>query len=110
MARYTFRICRDCGGMHRTDEWPSECFGQFERARSALPMPAIRADGMDPTMNHADGRLYDSRSGYERAVKDAGYEIIGNEALPAPAPKGPDKTLKRDIKTAIEKVEAGYRG
>lgn len=110
MARYTFRICRDCGGMHQTNEWPKECFGQFERARSALPMPAIRADGMDPIVNHANGLMYDSRSAYERAVKDAGCVIVGND-LPdtpsAPVEALPDKAdLGRDIKTAIEQVEA----
>jgi len=84
---------------------------QFRRARSDLPMPAIRADGMDPTMNHANGLLYDSRSAYERAVKDAGCVIVGNDTMDAPREPTPDvRDMKQDIKTAIEQVEAGYVG
>ncbi len=109
MARYTLRICRDCGDMHQTNEWPAECMGQFRKKRSDLPMPAIRSDGMDTIVNHADGRLYDSRSAYERAVKDAGCVIVGNDFDVPSGPKttSPDpKDLAQDIKTAIEQVEA----
>jgi hypothetical protein len=107
MPRLTIRKCRDCGGLHQTDEWPSECFGQFARQRSDLPMPAIRSDGMGTILNHADGRLYDSKSAYYRAVKDAGCEIIGNEKLPERQVKEPDvKDIARDVKTAIQQVEA----
>lgn len=71
-------------------------------------MPAIRADGMSAIMNHADGRLYDSKSAYYRAVKDAGCEIIGNDALPRERPVAePDhKDIAGDVKTAIQQVEA----
>lgn len=105
MARYTLRICRDCGEMHQTNEWPRECHGQFRRARSDLPMPAIRSDGMDALLNHADGQIYDSRSAYERAVKDAGCEIIGNDFI---EPKAPEMVggLEQDIKDSIEQLEA----
>jgi hypothetical protein len=107
MPRFTIRKCRDCGGLHQTDEWPSECFEQFKRNRSELPAPFIRADGMSPLINHADGRLYDSKSAYYRAVKDAGCEIIGNEKLPERKVFEPDaKDIARDVKTAIQQVEA----
>jgi hypothetical protein len=73
-------------------------------------MPAIRADGMDPIVNHANGLIYDSRSAYERAVKDAGCVIVGDD-LPTPArPEPVSDDLGHDIKTAIEQVEAGYAG
>ena len=93
--------------MHEVSAWPRTCLEQFRKARSHLPMPAIRADGMDPIMNHANGLIYDSRSAYERGVKDAGCEIVGNEKL-TPKPRGvlSDRELKQDIKTAIDHVEA----
>jgi len=107
MSRATYRICRSCGDMHEVSEWPRDCLEQFRKARSDLPMPAIRADGMSPIMNHANGLIYDSRSAYERGVKDAGCEIVGNEKLtPKPRPTLSDRELKQDIKTAIEQVEA----
>jgi hypothetical protein len=42
-------------------------------------------DGMDATECPADGKVYESRSAYYRAVKNAGCEILGStEALPQP--------------------------
>jgi hypothetical protein len=107
MSRATYRICRSCGDMHEVSAWPRECLEQFRKARSDLPMPAIRADGMDPIMNHANGLVYDSRSAYERGVRDAGCEIVGTEKIqPKPRAVLSDRELKQDIKTAIDQVEA----
>jgi hypothetical protein len=107
MARATFRKCQACGDIHELSAWPRECLEQFKRKRSELAAPFIRADGMDPIMNHANGLMYDSRSAYERGVKDAGCEIVGNEKLTAkPRPTLSDRELKQDIKTAIDQVEA----
>lgn len=107
MSRATYRICKACGDMHDVAAWPGPCLEQFRKARSDLPMPAIRSDGMDPIMNHANGLIYDSRSAYERGVKDAGCVIVGDDKLtPSPRPVLSDRELKQDIKTAIEQVEA----
>lgn len=38
------------------------------------------SDGMDATFCPADGKVYDSRSGYYAAVKNKGLEIVGNDA------------------------------
>lgn len=48
--------------------------------RSHFPAPMLRPDGMSDTWNPVDGKHYDSRSQYERAVKAAGCEIVGNDA------------------------------
>ena len=107
MARATYRVCQACGDIHELSEWPRKCLEQFKRKRSDLPAPFIRADGMDPILNHANGLMYDSRSAYERGVKDAGCEIVGSEKLTAkPRPTLSDRELKQDIKTAIDQVEA----
>jgi hypothetical protein len=107
MSRATYRKCQACGDIHEVSEWPRKCLEQFRKARSHLPMPAIRADGMDPILNHANGMMYDSRSAYERGVKDAGCVIVGDDKLtPSPRPVLSDRELKQDIKTAIDQVEA----
>lgn len=107
MTRATYRKCQACGDIHDVAAWPGPCLEQFRKARSHLPMPAIRADGMDPIMNHANGLVYDSRSAYERGVKDAGCVIVGDDKLtPSPRPVLSDRELKQDIKTAIDQVEA----
>lgn len=80
-------------------------------ARSHLPCPAIRPDGMSDTWNPATGLLYDSRSAYYRAVKDAGCEIVGDDRAfsePSGPPRTPDHVLEReiahDVKDAIEQL------
>jgi hypothetical protein len=68
--------------------------------------PNIRTDGMDATWNPADGKTYDSRSGYYRAVKDAGCVIAGDDSSlyrspqPIEAPGG----VEQDIKQAIDQL------
>ena len=107
MSRATYRKCQACGDIHDVAAWPGPCLGQFRKKRSELPAPFIRADGMDPIMNHANGLMYDSRSAYERGVKDAGCVIVGDDKLtPSPRPVLSDRELKQDIKTAIDQVEA----
>lgn len=107
MSRATYRKCQACGDIHDVAAWPRTCLEQFRKARSHLPMPAIRSDGMDAIMNHANGLMYDSRSAYERGVRDAGCEIVGSEKIkPNARPVLSDRELKQDIKTAIDQVEA----
>lgn len=105
MPRYSFRQCKQCFQLHETGQWPEECLAQFEKKRSHLPMPAIRTDGMEATMNHADGKTYDSRSAYERAVKDAGCVIVGNDQ-PAERQITEVPNVGQDVKTAIEQLKA----
>ena len=107
MSRATYRKCQACGDIHDVAAWPGPCLEQFRKKRSELPAPFIRADGMDPIMNHANGLMYDSRSAYERGVKDAGCVIVGdNKLTPSPRPVLSDRELKQDIKTAMDQVEA----
>jgi hypothetical protein len=44
--------------------------------------PYVIQDTMDALRNHADGRMYDSKSEFRRATKRAGYEEMGNERMP----------------------------
>ncbi len=74
-------------------------------SRSDLPAPYIRSDGMGDTLNPADGRTYDSKSAYERAVKAAGCEIVGNDPTfrnPSTPKYEAAPGLEQDIKTAME--------
>ena len=62
--------------------------------RSARAGYYIKDDTMDPLVNPADGRTYDSKSAFERATKEQGCEIIGNEyrgkTLEELAPREPE--------------------
>ena len=72
------------------------------RQRSHLPAPRIRPDGMAAVWNPVDGQQYESRSAYERAVKDAGCEIVGDDAghWNKPAPTFEPEGIKEDLARA----------
>ena len=74
---------------------------------AAAPDPRVHviSDTMPTILSHADGLRYDSKRNYERGVRRAGCEIIGNEKLPErkpidPGPVGPD------VRAAIEQLRS----
>lgn len=74
-------------------------------ARSDLPSPMIISDTMESLVNPANGRRYDSKRAYEKAVKAAGCEILGNEK-PSASPRPEMDDPVNEIKQAIEQVAA----
>jgi hypothetical protein len=77
-------------------------------ARSDLPCPMFISDQLGDVWNPVNGQIYDSKSAYYRAVKDAGCEIAGNDPAisRAPAPMDAAPGVEQDIKTAIEQLSA----
>ncbi|HUZ12659.1 MAG TPA: hypothetical protein VMU93_07425 [Caulobacteraceae bacterium] len=66
------------------------------------PAPMVRCDAMDPIRSMLDGRIYDSRSRYYRALKRGGAQIVGDERAafarrPAFEPEGVAASLKQSI-------------
>ena len=65
------------------------------------------ADGMQDTFNHADGKWYDSKSQYIKAVKAKGYEIVGNDLnnkeFKRPEVRG-DFNVRAQMQEAVQKV------
>lgn len=100
------RLCKACGEFHDLEQpWPCA------RPESPNAAPNIRADGMDAILSHADGRIYDSRSAYYASVKAAGCEIVGNDTGGfGPRPEYRPKDVGRDIQTAMQQLQSGYRG
>ena len=66
--------------------------------------------GVNGIINHADGKRYDSKSQYERAVRAKGCRIVGNDfkdvTYKTPLERGirGDFNVKRELKQAVEKV------
>lgn len=94
--------------------WPKVAAARRERAeaaRSGLSAPMIISDHLDGVQNPCDGKTYDSKSAYYRAVKDAGCEIVGNEAEKIASSISPvrSEVTQDDVATAVRKVEAGYK-
>ena len=101
------RLCKACGEFHRFDEaWPLACIGEADSKRSSLAAPAVRADGMAAIRSMADGKMYDSRSGYDASVRRAGCEIVGDDRAGFGRPRTTDALIPpnigADLRRAIE--------
>ena len=76
-------------------------------ARSALPCPAIRSDGMDAIQSMADGQRYDSKSAYYASLKAKGCEIVGDDRSGFGKPADYDAgEVSGDIADAVEQLRA----
>ena len=80
-------------------------------AKSSLPFPYIISDEME-AVEQVDGKFYTSKSQFRAVGKALGLVEVGNEKLKPkvrmtdlPATK---RKRRQDLKTAIEKVEAGH--
>lgn len=97
------RYCKACQGWHDTNAaWPPECSAHFGVKNDA---PYIRTDGMDPLRSMADGKVYDSKSGYYKSVRQAGCEIVGDDRAGfGPRPEYRPQGVGQSIKRAIESL------
>jgi hypothetical protein len=91
----------------RLRPWAEVAARRRERARSSLPAPSVIRDELDGVKNPVDGKTYDSKSAYYRAVKSAGCEIVGNDASIRPYAAPDVKT--EEIGAALHKVKQGYK-
>lgn len=73
--------------------------------RSPLGAPMIIFDNMQPIRSMADGRMYDSKSSYERGVRATGCRVVGNDRLDRSTTEVP--RAGHDIKRAIDQLKAG---
>ncbi len=90
--------------------WAEVATARRVRARSSLPCPSIISDHLDGVKNPVDGKVYDSKSAYYQAVKDAGCEIVGNEAEKMVEPSAARSNVGADeIGAAVHKVKQGYK-
>lgn len=75
----------------------------IRKARSALPMPFIIGDTMEPTQSMLDGRTYTSKSRLRQTYREAGVVEVGNEPIrPPPAPR--TRVDRRDVRVAVERA------
>lgn len=67
-------------------------------------------EGVQGIFNHADGKRYDSKSAFEKAVKAKGCRVVGNDWNKAeyrtPAERGVKGNFdaRRELKEAVQKV------
>jgi hypothetical protein len=70
----------------------------------------IISDHLDDVKNPVNGKIYDSKSSYYQAVKDAGCVIVGNEAENLMSTKRQIPSIGRDaVARAAQKLKQGYK-
>lgn len=67
---------------------------------------AVHQDTMSPLKHPVNGKIYDSRSAYEKATRELGLDIVGNDLLSNKPRNIPDKITDSVLKDAMEKAEA----
>lgn len=79
------------------------------RAENAKYIPPVGAPmlisddlGINGLFCHADGKTYDSKSAYYKAVRAAGMEIVGNEKLKS-NPNQKEIDWSRAVKESLER-------
>lgn len=58
--------------------------------------------GISGVLNPADGKRYDSRSAYERAVKDKGLVIVGDDPVKPSRPKSKPIDWEKAVSEVIK--------
>lgn len=85
-------------------------FAKIEHARSNIPTPHVINDGLDYMFSHADGRRYTSKRAYEKAVRAAGCQIVGNEDITKHISNPYDEAKhEADIRADVAKALAEVR-
>lgn len=84
--------------------------GKLIEKSKAAPLGGVFviSDTMAPTINHADGKRYDSKAKFRAATRSAGCIEVGNERVPERAPQKLDKRERREhIRQAIYELRNG---
>jgi len=80
-------------------------FFEEEKPRGPHVISDTLPGGINGIRNHADARIYDSKSAYYKGVRRAGCEIVGNERMDRPKPELIGKReIGETVKRAWEEV------
>lgn len=63
----------------------------------------VHGDSMNPLLNHADGKIYDSKSSFRRATHNAGYKEVGNDELPVNRGIQGDFNIRNELRESIQR-------
>lgn len=81
---------------------------QLAPARSNLPLPYVISDIMPPT-EQVDGKFYTSKRQFRAVGRALGLTEVGNEKI-KPKKRTVDRAaVRRSVRAALEKHQAGHR-
>ena len=107
MIRGTWVWDRELGELVPKGEWVRK---QPVRQRSDFPCPMISTGQLDDVWNPCDGKRYSTLRNYEKSIPQ-GHHIAEKGELQggAKVPEVDPKDVARDISTAWDQLEAGYK-
>lgn len=107
--------CPDCGLFKAADNYDGEpktrscpmCKGHTGNIRylGTNIKYYVVSDGITPILNHADGKMYDSKSSYYKALKQSGH-IIVEAGMDKPREIRGDFDSRKDVAKALNQL--GY--
>lgn len=105
------RFCRVCRGWHDVEQpWPHNCMGHWGEpvARStAVPVPQLIRDQIEPLQHPADGKFYDSKAQIRAVAKAHNLIEVGTEKQTDT--RRHDPVTRDEVGEAIQKLNQGYR-
>lgn len=84
--------------------WDKDKQAWVPKTEYRRPSPMIIGDSMPELLNHADGKVYDSKSSFRRATQNAGYREVGNDSMNVSRETRGDFNIRNDLKQAIQRV------
>lgn len=94
--------------IYRWDEESQKFVESGGVVSSGSSSPAIITDSMSPLLNHADGKVYDSKSRFDRAVEANGFYIGSKkDRISRDDSRIREKRLDEAVDRALNKV--GYK-
>ncbi len=84
--------------------------GVLIEKHKAAPLNTVHviSDTMNATINHADGKRYDSKAKFRQATKSSGCIEVGNETLKPRQPVKLDRGQRREhIRQALYELRNG---
>jgi hypothetical protein len=114
MSREVYVLVDGCLITKSIDGVTTEEYSRISQAKRNSPFSGYGSDvmgGVNGVFNHADGKRYDSKSEYHRAVRNKGCRVVGNDWNKGSGWKPPiergvrgDFNVRPQLKQAIEKV------
>lgn len=88
------------------DKPDCSCGSSMYLQRCAEQLGMINSDSLNDLQNPVDGKTYDSKSAYYKAVSDAGCNIVEDNPLERKRQVQGDFDVSKELKDAVQQYEA----
>lgn len=79
-----------------------QCFGEMRWAFGIQVISDQLGNGVQGVLNHADGKMYDSKSAYHRTLNERGFHVREDKEPPSGVKEYKPVGIKQDIAQALK--------